>query len=38
MIRNGQLLEQAISLAKQSSYLDQRVKVGVIAFPGRPWR
>jgi hypothetical protein len=30
------MLEQAISLAKQSSRLDQRVKVGVIAFPGGP--
>ena len=36
MIRNGQMLEQAISLAKQSSRLDQHVKVGVIAFPGGP--
>lgn len=36
MIRNGQMLEQAISLAKQASRPDQRVKVGVIAFPGGP--
>ena len=36
MIRNGQMLEQAIAIAKGASSAEQLVKVGVIAFPGGP--
>ena len=36
MIRNGQMLEQAIASAKAASSAEQLVKVGVIAFPGGP--
>lgn len=36
MIRNGQMLEQAIAIAKAATSSEQLVKVGVIAFPGGP--
>ena len=34
MLRNGRMLEQAITTAKAASTAEQLVKVGVIAFPG----